>query len=285
MISKQSKYIINLSKTSEAVKMQFFPSSKEKLLSDDAKNDPLNEDKYKIRNGLIRKHKNRVLIILTLQCASYCRFCTRKRCVSNIEKGELTDNDLLDIASYIEKNTDINEVIISGGDPLTAPKKLLRIYELLIKIKHINLFRIGTRLPFVSPEMCDDLLISVFSNFEKNKKPIYLMLHIEHPDELTEESLNALAKISPYCTAMFSQSVFLKKINDNEKILCQLFTKLIACGIKPYYIFHCDNVFGAKHFIVPIEKERKIMQSIRKKISGLACPTYVIDTDKGKILG
>ena len=258
--------------------------------------DPLKEEKKSPMKGLIHRYPNRVLILLTLNCAAYCRFCFRRRIVSDIEKGILSNSDLDKIVSYIErsekqgsgakrtgsyikKHPKVNEVMISGGDPLTQPKVLEHFLKKISHLKQIEVMRIGTRLPVSDPKQINSNILRILKLVKK--QPLYLLLHFEHPDELTQETKKAVQKLRSTGAILLSQSVFLKGINDQVSVLEKLFEELVALGIRPYYILHNDEPKGTKHFTVDFKKERKIMTALRKRISGLAYPTYVYDEPEG----
>jgi len=282
---KVSDHLKKLSETSDAVRKQFYPSEseihffkKEDNLNSPSFRDPLLEDKYEKTKGLIHKYPNRVLILLTLTCAAYCRFCTRRRKVSEIEKGIISKADIQKMVAYLFKNPEINEVIFSGGDPLTAPEILKYALKKFSRLPQIKIIRIGTRLPVSNPKIIGkDFLETI----RKIKQPVYVGIHFEHPKELTKETIAACDKLRKAGAILYSQSVFLKGVNDSYEILYELFMKLIQIGVRPYYLYRCDPVEGAGHFRVDFEKEVAIATKLRKNLSGLAWPTYAIDSPKG----
>jgi len=276
---KITKHLEKLAKKSPAVRKQFYFSPKE-LKGKGKSLDPLREAKHSPVKGLIHRYQNRALILLTLNCAAYCRFCFRRRIVSDIKNGALTDEDIQNIILYLKKHPQINEVIISGGDPLTTPKLLEKLLQRILELKQIKVIRISTRLIVSDPQKINNNLIRILKLVKI--QPLYLLLHLEHPDELTPETIRAIKKLRSTGAVLLSQSVFLKGINDKVETLTELFEKLISLGIKPYYIMHNDEPIGTKHFTVAFKKEIKIMTALRKRISGLACPTYVYDDPRGK---
>jgi len=276
---KITKHLEMLAKKSKAIRLQFYPSKEE--LKNLGKNiDPLKEEKKSPMKGLIHRYPNRVLVLLTLNCAAYCRFCFRRRIVSDIEKGVLNNNDLNRIVTYIKKHSEIKEVIISGGDPLTQPEILEKFLKKIIHLKQIKVMRIGTRLMVSNPKQINSNILRVLQLVKK--QPLYLLLHFEHPDELTLKTKKAIKKLRSTGAILLSQSVFLKGINDKASVLEKLFEELTALGIKPYYILHNDEPKGTKHFTVDFKKEIKIMTELRQRLSGLACPMYVYDDPNGK---
>ena len=278
---KISSHLRKLAKKSPAIARQFFFSKKEissKKRVSFLSEDPLLEEKYEKTKGLIHKYRNRVLILLTLGCASYCRFCTRRRKVSEIRKGKINKADISKMLAYCLKHPEIKEVIFSGGDPLTVPDLLIYALKNFSRLPQIKVIRIGTRAPVSNPSLVTKKLLKTI---KKIKQPIYVGIHFEHPDELTPQTIKACEKLRKAGAILFSQSVFLKGINDSFKILYELFSRLIEIGVRPYYLYRCDPVPGIEHFRVPFEKEIKIATQLRKKLSGLAWPTYVIDAPFG----
>jgi len=280
MLVKVSKHLQKLAKKSKAIRKQFYPSPKEKVFSSISSFDPLQEEKHKKVKGLIHKYPKRVLIELTLNCASFCRFCTRRREVSDLKKGQLSPKDIQKMIDYVKSRTEINEVIFSGGDPLTVPKLLIPALKKFSKLPQVKILRVHTRVPVSDPQLLTKEVLDTFSKINQ-RKPLYVSLHFEHPDELSPETIKAVRALRKTGAILISQSVFLKGINDSYNVLAKLFTKLSELGIRPYYIFHCDLVKGIEHFIVPIEKEVKIMTKLRKNLSGIAFPFHVIDAPHG----
>ena len=273
---KVNPYIEKLASKSKTVRREFYPSLLENKKT--AAIDPLEEDINMPVPGLVHKYPNRVLILLTLNCSAYCRFCTRRRSVSDIKKGEITIADIKRMAVYIQKHSKINEVILSGGDPLTAPELLKQALKILGSLKQIKIVRIGTRLPVSCPKGIDKTILNILK--ESPKQPLYLLVHFEHPDEITQETCQAIKKLRESGCILFSQTVFLRGVNDKVSTLEKLFNELLAIGVKPYYIFHNDEPQGTEHFTVSFEKEAKIMDALRKRVGGLTCPVYVLDTAK-----
>lgn len=274
-----SSHLRKLAKKSPAVKREFYPSEEESLCSASSYIDPLLEEKFTKTKGLVHKYPSRVLITLTASCAAYCRFCTRRRMVGDIEKGKLTKGDVDKMVEYLNSNKSINEVILSGGDPFTVPDLLVYTISKIKRLKQIKIIRIHTRVPVSCPSAVTPEILKAIKSIKT--KPIYLSIHFEHPDELTKPTIRAVKAIREAGAILLSQSVFLKGVNDSFKVLRELFTRLSELGIRPYYLYRCDPVRGVEHFMVPFEKEIEIMTKLRSVLSGIACPTYVIDTPNG----
>jgi len=240
--------------------------------------DPLAEEKHSITPHLIHRYPDRVLVVTTNFCASYCRHCNRKRFWSErpwvIDKKELEQ-----ILFYIKKNKHIREVILSGGDPLFINQSYLEyILSRIREIKTVEVIRIGTRIPVVLPmkitvDLCQML---------KKYRPIWLNTHFNHPQEITKEAEKAADLLSLHGIAMANQTVLLKEINDDLDTLAQLFTALERILIKPYYLFHCDSVSGTDHFRTSIEKGMELISGLEGKIGGLCIPKFVVDLPQGR---
>jgi len=279
LTNKLTSHLSKLTKTCPQIKRQFVYSKQENIEEKSTFTDPLMEEHHTVVRGLVHKYNNRALILLTLNCAAYCRFCTRRRKVSDIKNGILSDQDLNNIVAYIKKHSEIKEIILSGGDPLTVPVLLQKILSKLSKLPQIKIIRIGTRLPVADPQKINSKLINILKTIKN--KTVYILIHFEHPKEITRQTIIAVNKLKTVSTMILSQSVFLKNVNDSFNTLYKLFSGLIEIGVKPYYLYHCDPVKGAEHFIVDFKKEIKIVTELRKNLSGLAFPTYIIDAPNG----
>lgn len=236
--------------------------------------DIFKEDKISPVKGLLQRYKDRVLIELTFKCPSECPFCYRKWRRSQKDL-DLSLVDVEKIISFIKKDKKINQVIFSGGEPLLRLDLLAYFMNKLSKVDHVKIFRIHTRAPVTRPKLISEEFVNILN--KKYKQIIYLSLHINNIDELTKETEKAIRKIKKTGVILYSQSVFLKGINDSVESLKKLFLGLLNLGVRPYNIYHCNKVEGNDKFIVPIKKEIQIMTDLRKKISGLACPNLIID--------
>lgn len=273
-----SNHIKKLAQKSAAVHREFYPSGQEYKCTINSYEDPLEEDEHTVTKGLVYKYPGRALILLTMSCAAYCRFCTRRRVVSDIIGGLVTRSDIRRMEEFLLAHEEITELIFSGGDPLTAPDLLIYAIRKLSKLTQIKIIRIHTRIPVSNPNLLKTNLLKTIRSI---KQPVYVSVHFEHPDELTPETIEAVNKLRKASAILLSQSVFLKGINDDYSVLLTLFSRLSELGIRPYYIFRCDPVRGAEHFIVDFEKEIQIMTKLRSTLSGIACPLYCIDAPNG----
>jgi len=279
-VSKITPHLKRLAKKHEVIKKQFFNLPiKDKKFFCPTFDDPLEEDKYEVTKGLIHKYTGRVLVLLTMTCAAYCRFCTRQRRVGDIMRGIIDHKDIDAMIAYVKAHPDVKEVIFSGGDPLMVPKNLIYALKEFSKLKQIKIIRIGTRMPVSDPEHIQ--IKELARTIKKIKQPVYILIHFEHPSEITPQTKKVINKFQKMGCPILSQTVFLRGINDDYNVLYELFNKLLEIGVGPYYIYRCDPVKGAEHFICDFEKEVEIMTELWKNLSGLACPSYVIDAPQG----
>lgn len=270
-----------------AVKSQFSLSSVVGVEETFVNPDPLGEDSlYSPTKGIVHKFGNRALIKVSYRCAAHCQFCTRARQIGD-PSGDLTDKEIEDCLSYIIEHSEIDDVILSGGDPFVTPAVTEKLVSSLAQIDSIKVIRVGTRLPFHAPNCFEHppvlRLVEKLKQVSENK-PVYILVHLNHPDELGPETKKVLTLLKRSCSNLLSQSVFLNGINDDPKVLGKLFTELYHIGVLPYYIYRCDSVSGLERFVCPIEKEKRIMTELRRTLSGIAIPTYVVDVPgRGKI--
>jgi len=255
---------------------QFLPHPAE-LLDDGLDADPLDETRRAPLPALVHRYPNRVLLLAANSCAAYCRFCTRKRRV-----GRRDDNipfgAVLDAIAYIAGHPEIDEVILSGGDPLTLADGLLKeLLDRLRAIEHVKLLRLATRMPAVLPERVTPQLATLLGRYQ----PLFVTTHFNHPDELTAEATQACRLLADAGIPLANQTVLLKGINDDLDTLAALCTGLLHRRIRPYYLHQLDAVHGTDHFRVPVETGIALVAGLRQRISGLAIPHYIIDTPGG----
>ncbi len=238
--------------------------------------DPLAEDRNSPVPGLVHRYPDRVLFLVAHECASYCRFCTRKRMVGNrkkmdprfIEKG----------LAYIRKHPEIRDVLVSGGDPLLlSDARLDAILRELRAIPHVEIIRIGTRVPCVLPQRVTRRLVNVL----KRHHPLFMNVHFNHPDEITPEARRALKLLADAGIPLGTQTVLLKGVNDDPQVMKQLMQKLLTCRVRPYYIFQADLIAGTAHLRTPVAAGLRIIESLRGWTSGLAVPHFVMDCPGG----
>ena len=242
----------------------------------DAPEDPLNEDEMSPVPNITHRYPDRALFLTTSQCGLYCRFCTRKRKVGDSSKINM--RELEAAFQYLEQHTEINDVILAGGDPLMLTDAMLeKVLIRLRQIPHITIIRLGTKMPCVlpqriTPQLCDML---------KKYHPIYVNTHFNHPWEITPESTKACEMLVNAGVPVGCQTVLLKGVNDDPEVMRDLMKKLLAIRVRPYYIYQADLTKGANHFRTPIDVGLEIMDNLRGHISGLAVPQFVIDAPGG----
>jgi len=238
--------------------------------------DPLNEEENMPVPELVHRYPDRVLLMLNNQCPIICRFCTRKRKIGF--PGIVTRETLRQGIEYIARHPEIRDVIMSGGDPLLVPdKELERILGSLREIKHLEIIRIGTRVPGALPERITPALCKMLKKFH----PLYANLHFNHPAEITPEVELACNRMADAGIPLGSQTVLLKGVNDEVEIMKELVHKLLKIRIKPYYLYQADMTMGTDHFRTKIEKGLEIIRGLQGHTSGMGVPYFVIDTPGG----
>lgn len=247
------------------------------LIDIDGLEDPLCEERDSPCPGLTHRYPDRVLLLISSQCAMYCRFCTRKRKVGT-EKLTISLNQILKGIEYIASHPEVRDVILSGGDPfLLSTKTLDFILSKLREIPHLEIIRIGTRTPCTLPQRITKNLCQTLKKYH----PIYVNTHFNHPNEITPEARSACNMLADAGVPVGNQSVLLKDVNDNPEIFKELNQKLLTMRVKPYYLYQADYVQGSNHFRTPIETGLDIISALRGHTSGLAVPHFVIDVPGG----
>jgi len=239
--------------------------------------DPLSEDRDSPVEGITHRYPDRVLFHVSNICAMYCRHCTRKRKVGDIDYVPSKDQ-LSKGIEYIANNPQVRDVLLSGGDPFMLPDERIDwLLSEISKIPHVEIIRIGTRIPVVLPYRVTDKLVSILKKYQ----PLWINTHFNHPNEITTSSKEALAKLADGGFPLGNQSVLLADVNDCPRIIKSLLHKLVQNRIRPYYLYQCDLSEGLSHFRTPIGKGIEIMESLIGHTSGFARPTYVIDAPGG----
>jgi len=242
----------------------------------DAEEDPLHEDEMSPVPNITHRYPDRALFLVTSQCGIYCRFCTRKRKVGDYEKISMKGLD--SAFQYLESHKEIRDVILSGGDPLMLTDTMLeKILERLRQMKHIEIIRLGTRMPVVLPHRITPKLCSMLKKYH----PIYCNTHFNHPWEITAESSKACQMLADAGIPVGNQMVIMKGVNDDPAVVKELMQKLLKIRVRPYYMYMADETKGANHFRTSIETGLKIVEALRGHTSGLAIPHFVIDAPGG----
>ena len=241
--------------------------------------DPLGEDHDTVVPGLVHRYPDRVLFLTTGTCSTYCRYCTRSRLVGN-PGGEyqFSTKNWEKALAYLQEHKEIRDVLLSGGDPLTiGDDKLDWLLSRLRAIKHIEFLRIGTKMPVVTPQRITKDLIKIL----KKHHPLWMSIHFTHPTELTDEVSESTARLADAGIPLGSQTVLLKGINDDPKVIVPLMHGLLKRRVKPYYLYQCDPIRGSSHFRTGIDKGLEIIQALRGHTTGYATPIYVVDAPGG----
>lgn len=259
------------------IRKQVIPSALESIGNEKLNIDSLHEEEDSPVRGLVHRYPDRVLMLLTTQCASYCRYCTRSRIVGKPEEM-FSLNDYKEQINYIRGKPEIRDVLLSGGDPLLLSNNQIEsILAQLRSIPHVEIIRIGTRVPIFLPMRIDKELCAILSKYH----PLWLNMHINHPNEITSELRFACDLLCSVGIPLGNQSVLLAGINDCSNIQLALVRKLVSMRVRPYYLYQCDLVKGAGHFRTPIAKGIEIIENLRGHTSGYAIPTYVVDLPEG----
>jgi lysine 2,3-aminomutase len=259
------------------IRRQVIPTRHEIEPFDSEMIDSLAEEAHSPVPGLVHRYPDRVLMLVTTQCASYCRFCTRSRIVGD-SHAQFDSNQHEAQLAYIAMHPEVRDVLLSGGDPLTLPIKILEnLLKRLRAIPHVEVIRLGTRVPVFLPQRITEELVDMLRQFH----PLWMNIHFNHPEEITPEVAAALALLADAGIPLGSQTVLMAGINDCPNIMMALMHQLVMNRVRPYYIYQCDLVHGAGHFRTPVAKGIEIMEALRGHTSGYAIPTFVIDAPQG----
>lgn len=244
--------------------------------------DPLGEEGHRVAPGLYHRYPDRVLFLATDTCSVNCRYCTRSRIVgrgASCVSGEIGPVRRYEAAlDYIRQHREVRDVLISGGDPLTlSDSRLEQVIAPIRAIPHVEVIRIGTKVPMVLPQRITHSLTSLLRRYH----PLWMSIHVTHPEEITPESTEALRRLADAGIPLGSQTVLLKGVNDATDTLKALFQGMMRLRVKPYYLYQCDPISGSAHFRTPVEKGIEIIRGLRGHTSGYAVPQYVIDAPGG----
>ncbi|OGV48088.1 MAG: lysine 2,3-aminomutase [Lentisphaerae bacterium GWF2_52_8] len=271
-------YLSLIKEKGDPIYKQVVPDTRELADDYDSKllNDPLAEDRDSPVKNIVHRYPDRCLFLVSHVCASYCRFCTRKRKVGDPLKicGDFIDEGI----NYIRKHPEIRDVIVSGGDPLLlSDERLEYILSNLRAIPHVQIIRIGSRVTCFLPHRITAKLVKMLKKYH----PLYMNVHFNHPDELTPKAVKALGRLADAGIPLGCQTVLLKGINDDPQVMKALMHALLRARVRPYYIYQADMVYGTEHFRTKVEKGLEIVKSLRGWTSGLGVPHYVIDAPGG----
>ena len=259
------------------IRRQVVPRIEETTTAAWEMSDPCGEDSHSPVPGLVHRYPDRVLFLVTDRCASYCRYCTRSRLVSNASGYDFHPEYDKQIA-YIAAHPEIRDVLLSGGDPLLlSDEKLENLLGRLRAIPHVEFLRIGSRIPTFLPQRITPELCAMLKQFH----PLFMSIHSNHPRELTTEVRDALGRLADAGIPLGNQTVLLKHVNDDAEVMKALMQKLLMCRVKPYYLYQCDLIAGSAHLRASVAKGLEIMEKLRGHTTGYAVPQYVIDAPGG----
>ncbi len=261
----------------DPIRKQVIPTSAEMVPFTAMMEDSLAEDRHSPVPGLVHRYPDRVLMLVTTQCASYCRYCTRSRIVGDPSATFSRAEFELQL-EYLKRTPQVRDVLLSGGDPLVlAPRILEEILSRLREIPHIEIIRIGTRVPVFLPMRITSELTEVLEKYH----PLWMNIHVNHPNEISAELAEACDRLTKAGIPLGNQSVLLAGVNDNVHVMRKLVQDLVRIRVRPYYLYQCDLVEGAGHFRTPVGKGIEIMEGLRGHTSGYAVPLYMIDAPGG----
>lgn len=266
--------LINWRDLSDPLKLIVVPQPEEEQVQEYELADPIGDAAHEAVPGLIHRYPDRVLLLLTTYCHIHCRFCFRREVV-----GRVRPIDFVKIREYLAEHTEVSEVIFSGGDPFTYPVGFLRsLQEQLSALEHIKIWRFHTRIPATDPEAINNKWLEVMNSFSGQK---VVVLHVDHPREVSAETVSLIQMLSARGCVLLSQTVLLKGVNNSRETLLELFRTLMQHGVKPYYLHHLDRAQGTHHYRLGIEEGLALFQSLRGHLSGICLPEYVLDLPGG----
>ncbi|HYB19813.1 MAG TPA: lysine 2,3-aminomutase [Thermodesulfobacteriota bacterium] len=269
--------LMNRTDSNCPIRRQAIPTLEEFYVSPHDLLDPCAEDENSPVHGLVHRYPDRVLLLVTDKCAVYCRYCTRRRLVGSSEKC-ITENELDEAIAYIQSTKKVRDVLISGGDPLLMEDDHLEgILAKVRKIPHVEIIRIGSRVPVTLPQRITPSL----TNMLKKYHPLWVSIHFSHPKEITKEVRRSCAILADAGIPLGSQTVLLRGINDKPYIMKRLMHELLKIRVRPYYIYQCDLAMGTEHFRTPIAVGINIIEKLRGHTTGYAVPSFVIDAPGG----
>ncbi|MEY2427282.1 MAG: lysine 2,3-aminomutase [Verrucomicrobiota bacterium] len=269
--------LIDAADESCPIRWQVIPRVEETHTAPWEMSDPCGEDSHSPVPGLVHRYPDRVLLLVTDRCASYCRYCTRSRLVSNASGYDFHPEFDRQI-EYIRKTPAIRDVLLSGGDPLLfSDERLEELLRRLREIPHVEFLRIGTRIPIFLPQRITPQLCAMLKKYH----PLFISIHSNHPRELTTEVRDALGRLADAGIPLGNQSVLLRNVNDDATVMKAQVQKLLLCRVKPYYLYQCDLIAGSAHLRASVSKGLEIMESLRGHTTGYAVPQYVIDAPGG----
>jgi lysine 2,3-aminomutase len=269
--------LIDPANPADPIAAQFVPTGAELEIADEERADPIGDERWSPVPGIVHRYPDRVLLKPTVLCPVYCRFCFRREVVGK-QPAVLAQPALERAFNYIRQRRQVWEVIVTGGDPFVlAPRRLAHIVRTLDEIPHVAVIRFHTRVPVVDPRRVKAPLVQALAA----EKAVYVVIHANHPRELTPRAREAITRLSRAGIPLLSQTVLLRGVNDDAAVLEALFRGLVALRVRPYYLHHADLARGTAHFRTGIRAGQRLVRSLRGRVSGLCQPTYVLDIPGG----
>ena len=276
LISAETRALFDVSDPADGIARQYVASAEELNASAGALGDPIGDAAYSPLPGLVHRHADRVLLMPTEACAVHCRFCFRREALA--EPRSMSDAETDAALAYVRARPEIREVILTGGDPLVlSPPRLARLVRALDGIAHLTTIRVHSRVPVAAPSRVTGELVAALAT----DKAMFLAVHCNHPRELSRHAVAACRMFLDAGIPVLAQTVLLRGVNDDADTLVRLMEALVAARIKPYYLHQCDLAPGTAHFRVAVAEGRALMAELRRRVSGLALPTYVLDIPGG----
>lgn len=270
--------LIDFSDSKDPLYKAVVPSPEEYRVYPGESSDPLHENDHSPVKNLVHRYPDRVLFLTTGFCSTYCRYCTRSHMVAKEDKSHYGLADFEPAFRYLEEHKEIRDVLLSGGDPFTMTEsKLEYLLTRLRAIGHIEIIRIGTKVPAVMPQRITPSFVNMLKKFH----PLFVSIHFTHPNELTPEVKRACGLLADAGIPLGSQTVLLREINDSVETMKELMQGLLRFRVRPYYLYQCDPILGSGHFRTPVQTGLDIIRGLRGFTSGYAVPTYVIDAPGG----
>jgi lysine 2,3-aminomutase len=270
--------LIDRENSSQPIRRTVVPVTGEYFTAPGESEDPLSEEHDSPVPGLVHRYPDRVLFLVTDFCSTYCRYCTRSRIVGGGKGSPVNAAQWEKAIGYIERTPAIRDVLLSGGDPLTLSDEVLEwLISRVRKIPHVELLRIGTKVPVVLPQRITPALVRMLRKYH----PLWMSIHFTHPDELTPETNQACERLADGGIPLGSQTVLLSGINDDVETMKRLVHGLLKVRVKPYYLYQCDPILGSSHFRAAVDKGLEIIRGLRGYTTGYAVPHYVIDAPGG----
>jgi len=269
--------LIDLNDRSDPIRKQAIPSAEELYFAPEESADSLHEDTDSPVKGLTHRYPDRVLFLLTDRCASYCRHCTRRRLVGQTDNA-MPREQIDACIEYIRNHPEVRDVLLSGGDVFMQSDEMLEyVISSLRAIPHVEIIRLGTRVPAVMPQRITQSLCDMLKKYH----PIWVNVHFNHPNEITSDAAAACARLADAGIPLGNQSVLLAGVNDCVHVMRRLVNDLVKIRVRPYYIYVCDLSLGLSHFRTPVSKGIEIIEGLRGHTSGYCIPTFVVDAPGG----